>query len=124
MARRTRNPKPPVDLSSFRSVYLDFTDQERNEITSILDGIDFDLASLMDENTTDGWKVSFSYSSGWDNYVLSLTPKTVLDFPSNIVYIFRHRDFNRVLQVLYFFFTVMVKNSDARLSSGSEGNDW
>ena len=111
-------------FGEYRTVTLDFSDAERNQIIEYCDERLIDLTSRMEEWTSDGWKISISYSVGWGNYVCSITAKEVKNRDSRTIYLFRHMDFSRIVGFLQFFFGVMVENDDARLRGNDTTHDW
>lgn len=123
MPRRKKDANAD-DVFKFQSVYLQFSEAERHEIASLsgeersIGGTDFE------EWCIDGWKISISYSKAWNNWVFSFTPKEVSEMPSNLVYIVRHRDFERCIQITHFFFNYMVPNGDSRLRGEVMVDDW
>jgi hypothetical protein len=124
MARRKKTPKSPERPSKFQTHYLEFSEKERIEIVSLIGDNPTLSSDEIEECTTDGWKLSFSFSSLWGTYVCSLTPKDVADFSSSTVYIFRHQDFTRVVGFLRFFFGVMIPNRDSRLEGEVTDTAW
>lgn len=111
-------------FSQFKSVYLDFSDRERDQIVKWGADRSNDLSDLMEQYTTDGWKISLSYSAGWSAYVCSITPKDVSDYEGNRVFIFRNANYSRIVGFLCYFFGEMVPNSDARLRGEVSDIDW
>lgn len=124
MARRQRRSPKSSDFGGFKPTYIEFSEKERSEIVSLIDEGDIDLATLVEEKATDGWKISISYSGSWSNFVCSVTPKEVPDFENNAVFMFRHADFSRVLGFLQFLFGYMVPNRDDRLNPPREEFNW
>lgn len=123
MPRRTK-PNDDNRFSQFRTVYLDFNDNERAEIVQLIDSGGDIISGELYERCEDGWKISISYSASWGNYVCSITPKEVPEYEAGRVFIFRHEDSSRIDGFLRFFFSVMVPNHDARLQGEERIDRW
>lgn len=123
MSKRQPNKSSSNGLN-FKSIWLDFSEKERQEIVGLIQDDTRSLEQMFEEAAQDGWKISVSYSVGWDNYIVSFTPKDVRGYPKNTTWIFRHSDFTRIVGVVRFFFGFMVPNGDSRLRDAGGDNDW
>jgi hypothetical protein len=124
MARRSDNKGSKNTLQDYKPIYLDFSERERAEIIKAASGGDYDFPGDLEQRIGDGWKVSLSHSLAWDNYILTITPKEVSGFSGGAVFMFRHKEYDRLLHVFRYFFSVMVEQGDKRLQGEVESTNW
>lgn len=123
MPRRKKSSKPQKDVQ-FKPVWIDFSENERKHIVQLGESEAAELGTSLEEWTTDGWKVSLSYSAGWGAFVCSISTKSVEPYNDGSVYMFRHPRFSRAVGFLGYFFGHMVENTDVRLEGDADPEDW
>lgn len=123
MARQS-NESRPNSSGSFKIRYIDLNPAERDSVEHYQTQHSPILHADLEQFVSDGWKVSINYSTSWRNWVISISPKEVKEYPSNFVYIFRHADFERCCGYIRYFFSELAPNGDARLRDEADGYSW
>jgi len=123
MPRRSDTKKTKKEMK-YQPRWLEWKEQDKQEIIRWSEDRDIDLASKLEEWTEDGWKISLSYSDGWGAFVASLSTVKIEPYNDGSVYMFKHQQCSRAIGFINYFLGVMVENGDARLSGKDEADNW
>ncbi len=124
MARKKQSSGSSPNSPNFQTNWLNLNDTERQEMAEIVSYSLGDGFNRIGEFAREGWKISVSYSPNHDSLFLSLTPKEVKDFAKNEVYIFQHRNPDRLDQFLVYFFDFMLVSGHRLLTPQVDDLDW
>lgn len=118
--RRAKSQKP-----QYKMVNVDFNDKEKLDANSWIEHTEISLIDHLLTVADANYKSSFSRDDYHDCYVASLTPKSPVKGTNEInVYIIRHRDFQKLLEITCYFWTVMLDNGENGYSLSFDEFDW
>lgn len=109
MARpKTRRPSK---LTDFQLINVDFSYDERKLINDWLESRKIDATEALLRFCDSEFKVSTSYDHSRGCYTFTLTSKHALATTAkNPTFLFRHNDFDKLLGVVYYYWSEVLAN--------------